>query len=125
MGVNCADALSHFVSTRNECRKQKGAYAKQYGARDVYLNTMFFHGLVDGIGKAWAVPQAGLFRRQSGDTLQTDGRVLAVNRHDTARTATIAVDCHTEHGRSARSLLAFNLDGLRARCQLSDQGETR
>lgn len=97
------------------------AYAKQQGARDVYLNTMFFHGLVDRVGKAWAGPQAWLARRQlqmiapvcAGDTLRTDGRVLAVDQHDAARTATVAVDCHTEHGPAAHSLLTFNLDGWR------------
>lgn len=97
------------------------AYANEQGARDVYLNTMFFHGLVDRVGKAWAGPQAWLAHRQlqmiapvcAGDTLRTDGRVLAVDQHDTVQTATVAVDCHTEQGPAARSLLTFNLDGLR------------
>jgi len=134
MPVTVTRCVLNAAATRDFFRGHHDqAYAKEQGARDVYLNTMFFHGLMDRIGKAWAGPQAWLARRQlqmmapvcAGDTLRTDGRVLAVNQRDTARTATVAVDCHTEHGLSARSLLTFNLDGLRARRLLSDQGETR
>ncbi|AXB46178.1 MULTISPECIES: FAS1-like dehydratase domain-containing protein [Pseudonocardiaceae] len=96
------------------------AYAREQGARDVYLNTMFLHGFVDRVGKAWAGPDAWLARRRlqmiapvcAGDTLRTDGRVLSIDDTAQPRQATLAIDCHTEHGLAARSTLVFNLDQL-------------
>lgn len=94
------------------------AYAKDQGARDVYLNTMFFHGFVDRIGKEWAGPDAWLARRQlqmiapvcAGDVLRSEAHVLSMDRDGTSRVATVAVDCHTDSGLAARSTLTFHLD---------------
>jgi acyl dehydratase len=93
-------------------------YAREQGARNVYLNTMFFHGFVDRVAKAWAGPDAWLARRQlqmiapvcAGDTLRTDGRVVSVDDGLQSRQATLAIDCYTEHGLAARSTLVFDLD---------------
>ncbi|RBM24414.1 hypothetical protein DI005_00430 [Prauserella sp. PE36] len=48
----------------------------------------------------------------AGDTLRTDGRVLSIDDTAQPRQATLAIDCHTEHGLAARSTLVFNLDQL-------------
>jgi len=58
--------------------------ARAQGIADCYVNTMFFHGLIDRLALCWAGPDAAIVRRnlamrQSavvGDTLRVGGRVL-------------------------------------------------
>lgn len=86
------------------------ACAKEQGVRDAYLNTVFFQGLVDRMGKAWAGPDAWLARRRlqmiapvcASDVLKTEGRVLAIKRDATSQTAGVAVDSSTERGLASR-----------------------
>ena len=81
-------------------------YARGQNARDIYLNTMFFHGLVDRVGGDWAGPEAWLARRRLdmvapvcvGDTIRSEGRV--VRRYEDAGRGLVDVEVCvlTEHG---------------------------
>ena len=82
-------------------------YARAQNARDVYLNTMFFHGLADRLALDWAGPRARIERRTLhmlspvcvGDTLTATG---VVEREDDDR-AIIAVDMRTRSAPGARA----------------------
>lgn len=100
-------------------------YARSQGARDAYLNTMFFHGLVDRVGKAWAGPEAWLSARTLrmlapvcvGDTLRTEGRVVARYEEQGLPTASLAVDVYVRETPVVRSELTVVLDGLPGRAR--------
>ena len=94
-------------------------YARSQNARDVYLNTMFFHGLADRVALDWAGPKARIARRQLqmlspvcvGDTLVATGRVVEHSRAPDSTSAkdsteptdraTVAVEMTTERGLGA------------------------
>lgn len=92
-------------------------YARGQNARDVYLNTMFFHGFVDRVGSDWLGPEAWLARRRLdmvapvcvGDTIRTEGRV--VRRYEDGGRGLIDVEVcvHTEHGLGAKAMLTYVL----------------
>lgn len=94
------------------------AYARSQGAADVYVNTMFLHGFVDRVGKAWAGPDAWLERRTLrmhapacvGTTLRTDGRVTSRHRR---RVAELAIAVLADDSLAATATLRFDLDGYR------------
>lgn len=96
------------------------AYARSQGAADIYVNTMFLHGLVDRVGKAWAGPDAWLERRTLrmhtpacvGTSLWTDGRVTARHRRDGRAVAEVAIDVLADDQLAAAATLTFDLDGL-------------
>lgn len=102
-------------------------YARGQNARDVYLNTMFFHGLADRLALDWAGPNARIVRRQlhmlnpvcAGDTLVATGEVTrrsqAPDSKDGANRATVAVDMKTETGPGARATVTVALTPARAR----------
>lgn len=95
------------------------AYAREQGAADVYVNTMFLHGLVDRVGKAWAGPDAWLVERTLtmrtpacvGQLLQTRGRVVARSTPDGRRLAELTVDVLADGAAAASAGLTFDLDG--------------
>lgn len=92
-------------------------YARGQNARDVYLNTMFFHGFVDRVGGDWAGPDAWLAHRRldmvapvcAGDTIRSEGRVL--RRYEDAGRGLVDVEVRvlTEHGLGARAILTYVL----------------
>jgi len=94
-------------------------YARSQGARDVYLNTMFFQGLVDRVITDWAGPDTWVtFRRLSmvapacvGDLLSTSGRVTAEREEHGRRIVDAEVTVRTEHGPVAIAELTTDLDG--------------
>jgi hypothetical protein len=84
-------------------------YAHSQGVRSVFLNTMFFQGLVDQLarqvaGPGWRVRRRGLRMRSSaclGDTVQGYALRPADNVVGTHPAVTVIVD--TEHGRCAEA----------------------
>ncbi len=92
-------------------------YARGQNARDVYLNTMFFHGFVDRVGGEWAGPDAWLFRRRLdmvspvcvGDTIRTEARVLRRYEHDGQSLVEVEVRVLTERGLGAAATLTYIL----------------
>ncbi len=92
-------------------------YARGQNARDVYLNTMFFHGFVDRVGGDWAGPEAWLARRRLnmlvpvcvGDTIRTEGCV--VRRYEDAGRGLVDVEVRvlTERGLGASAILTYVL----------------
>lgn len=97
------------------------AYARSQGAADVYVNTMFLHGFVDRVGKAWAGPDAWLERRTLqmhapacvGTTLRTDGRVTSHHLSHGRRVAEVAIAVLADDALAATATLRFDLDGYR------------
>lgn len=95
------------------------AYARAQGAADVYVNTMFLHGLVDRVGKAWAGPDAWLAERTLrmhtpacvGQLLRTRGRVVARTTRDGRRIAELTIDVLADDALAATAGLTFDLDG--------------
>ncbi len=81
-------------------------YARSQGARDVYLNTMFYHGLVDRIVTDWLGPDAWIARRRLrmvapacvGDVLRSSGRVAGEHPNPTDASVEVALRLATEHG---------------------------
>jgi acyl dehydratase len=92
-------------------------YAQGQNARDVYLNTMFFHGFVDRVGNDWAGPDAWLLKRRLamaapvcvGDTIRTEASV--VRRYEDGPRALVDLDVrvNTERGLGARAHLTYIL----------------
>jgi acyl dehydratase len=92
-------------------------YARAQNARDVYLNTMFFHGFVDRVGSDWLGPDAWLARRRLdmvapvcvGDTIRTDAHVI--RRYEDGGRALVDIEVRvlTEHGLGAKALLTYRL----------------
>ena len=96
-----------------------GDYARSQGVQDAYHNTMFFQGLVDRVGYAWAGYDAWLTHRQlrmvvpasNGECLRTAGRVVGEREEKGRRLADLEIDVLTERGRAVTSRLSFDLDG--------------
>lgn len=94
-------------------------YARAQGADDMYINTMFLHGLVDRVGKGWSGPEAWLRRRVLrmsspacvGSTLRTVGRVVSREVEDGRRMAQLSVDVLANDVPAASAMLRFDLDG--------------
>jgi acyl dehydratase len=95
-------------------------FARAHNARDVFLNTMFFHGLVDRIATDWAGPEAFVRARRLemvqpvcvGDTLRSEGRVVRRRRMVSGGDeADIEIRLMTELGIAAVSVLTVQLTG--------------
>ena len=94
-------------------------YARSQNVRDVYLNTMFFHGFVDRVGGDWAGPDAWLLRRQLwmmapicvGETIRTEGRVLRRFEKAGRRVVEVEVRVLAERGLGARAVLTYLFPG--------------
>ena len=92
-------------------------YARGQNARDVYLNTMFFHGFVDRVAGDWAGPDAWLWRRRLdmvapvcvGDTIRTAARVVRHYREEERGLVEIEMQVLTEHGLGAKASLTYIL----------------
>lgn len=92
-------------------------YARGQNARDAYLNTMFFHGLVDRVGSDWLGPDAWLLRRRLdmvapvcvGDTIRTEARVARRYEEGGRPLADIEVRVLTEHGVGVTARLTYIL----------------
>ncbi len=97
-------------------------YARAQGVQDAYHNTMFFQGLVDRVGYAWAGYDAWLTHRRlrmvlpacNGDTLCTRGRVVARRQENGRAMADLKIDVMTERGLAVTASLTFDLDGWNA-----------
>lgn len=94
-------------------------YARSQGARDVYLNTMFFQGLVDRVVTDWTGPEAWIAHRRLrmvapacvGDMLTTSGRVMT-RRHEVGRELVdVEITVTAGHGTAAIADLTIDLDG--------------
>ena len=129
-GAPLPEVRLHLTATRTAAMVPAGtrdlfpghhdaAYARSQGVADVYVNTMFLHGVVDRVGKAWAGPDAWLRRRRLrmhapacvGTTLRTDGRVTARHRRDGRAVAELAIDVLADDRLAATSTLTLDLDG--------------
>lgn len=92
-------------------------YAKAQNARDTYLNTMFFHGLVDRVVTDWAGPDGWIARRRLdmvapvciGDTMRTEARVVRRSEENERGLVEIEVRVLTEQGLGARATLTCRL----------------
>lgn len=88
-------------------------YARAQNARDVYLNTMFFHGLVDRVVTDWAGAEATLRARRLrmiapvcvGDTIRTRSRVVGRKLEGDVTVHDVSVEVRTEHGLGAEALV--------------------
>ncbi len=84
-------------------------YAHAQGARDVYLNTMFYHGFVDRVVTDWAGPDAFIMRRAlrmltpacAGDTLTTSAAIVGKREVDGRTLTDVEMAVHTAVGRAA------------------------
>ena len=89
-------------------------YARAQNARDVYLNTMFFHGFVDRVVTDWAGPEATIRTRRLrmiapvcvGDTIRTRSWVLGRRTDGDCATCDVRVEVRTEHGLGAEAVIA-------------------
>jgi len=98
-------------------------YAQGQGVRDAYHNTMYLQGFVDRAGYEWAGPDAWLVRRQlrmvvpacRGDTMRTDGRVVARREENGRDLVDLDIDVLTEHGIAVTTQLTFDLGGWEGR----------
>lgn len=85
------------------------AYARNQGARDVYLNTMFYHGFVDRVVTDWAGPDSRIVRRSlrmlvpacAGDTLTTSATIIAERDEGDPSFVDVEVGVYTAHGKAA------------------------
>ncbi len=84
-------------------------YARAQGARDIYLNTMFYHGFVDRVVTDWAGPDAFITRRAlrmltpacAGDTLVTSSVIAGDHEEDGRRLTDVEITVFTEVGTAA------------------------
>jgi acyl dehydratase len=84
-------------------------YAHAQGARDVYLNTMFYHGFVDRVVVDWAGPDSRVVHRKlrmvipacAGDVLTTSGTVAGVRDEGGATVTDVDLVVHTAFGTAA------------------------
>ena len=92
-------------------------YAQSQNVRDVYLNTMFFHGFVDRVGADWAGPEAWLARRRLdmvlpvcvGDEIRTESKVLRRYEEDGRGLVDVEVRVMTANGLGAKAMLTLAL----------------
>lgn len=90
-------------------------YAQAQNVRNVYLNTMFFHGFVDRIAGQWLGPRAWLVRRRLdmaapvcvGDTIHTEAEVRRRYQEDGRALVEIEVRVMTEHALGVRAVLTY------------------
>jgi acyl dehydratase len=90
-------------------------FARNQGVRDVYLNTMYLHGLVDRIGSDWAGPDAWLQRRRldmvvsicAGDVIETEAEVVAKYHEGDRHIVEVNVRLMTQQGVAARAALTY------------------
>jgi acyl dehydratase len=92
-------------------------YARGQNVRDVYLNTMFFHGFVDRVAGDWAGPAAWLLRRRLdmnlpvcvGDTMRTKAHVIRHYQEEEHGLVDVEVEVLTEHGLGVKAVLTYIL----------------
>jgi acyl dehydratase len=88
-------------------------YARAQNARDVYLNTMFFHGFVDRVVTDWAGPEATIQARRLrmiapvcvGDTIRTRSRVVGRRSAGDIALYDVRVEVRTERGLGADAVV--------------------
>ena len=93
-------------------------YARAQGARDVYLNTMFYHGFVDRVVTDWAGPDSRIVRRKlkmlvpacAGDVLTTSATVAEERREQGHTVVDVDVAVHTGTGTAAAAAITAALD---------------
>lgn len=89
-------------------------YAHAQGARDVYLNTMFYHGFVDRVVTDWSGPDSLIVRRAlrmltpacAGDTLTTSATIVGEREDRGRRLADIELTVYSEAGLAAAANIA-------------------
>lgn len=92
-------------------------YARGQNVRDVYLNTMFFHGFVDRVAGDWAGAAAWLLRRRLdmnlpvcvGDTMRTRAHVIRHYQEEEHGLVDVEVEVSTEHGLGVKAMLTYIL----------------
>jgi len=94
-------------------------YARAQGARDVYLNTMFYHGFVDRVVTDWAGPDATVVRRTlrmltpacAGDTLTTSATITAERIESGRTTVDVDLTVSADAGPAASASITVALEG--------------
>ena len=84
-------------------------YALAQGARDVYLNTMFYHGFVDRVVTDWAGPDSTIVRRGlrmvtpacAGDVLTTSATIVGERASEGRRVTDVDLTVYTAVGIAA------------------------
>ncbi|MEA2023642.1 MAG: MaoC family dehydratase N-terminal domain-containing protein [Actinomycetota bacterium] len=84
-------------------------YAQAQGARDVYLNTMFYHGFVDRVVTDWSGPESVILRRElrmltpacAGDALTTSATIAGEREERGRRLSEIDLTVYTAAGKAA------------------------
>ena len=92
-------------------------YARAQGARDVYLNTMFYHGFVDRVVTDWAGPRSRVLRRKlrmlvpacAGDVLTTSATVVSERQAQGQNVADVDVTVYTNNGAAATASIIVAL----------------
>lgn len=93
-------------------------FARAQGVRDVYVSTIFLHGVVDRVATSWLGPEAVLVRRRMsmhlpicvGDVIEGRGRVTGKSPAAGGRaTVDVAVELHTREGRATTAESTFEL----------------
>lgn len=94
-------------------------YAQAQNARDTYLNTMYFHGLVDRVVTDWTGPGGTIISRRLrmmapvciGDVIRTHA-VVVEHRPDPetgGQVVDVTVDVRSEHGTGASALVSCRI----------------
>ncbi|MEA2024521.1 MAG: hypothetical protein U9N79_09565, partial [Actinomycetota bacterium] len=84
-------------------------YARAQGARDVYLNTMFYHGFIDRVVTDWTGPDGVITRRAlqmltpacAGDTLTTSATITSERREAGRSVTDLEILVYSEVGSAA------------------------
>ncbi|MEA3511426.1 MAG: hypothetical protein U9R51_08335, partial [Actinomycetota bacterium] len=84
-------------------------YARAQGARDVYLNTMFYHGFVDRVVTDWSGPDSVIVRRAlrmltpacAGDVLTTSASIVGKREETGRRLTDIDLTVYSDAGKAA------------------------
>ncbi len=90
-------------------------YARAQGARDIYLNTMFYHGFVDRVVADWAGSDGVIVRRVlkmltpacAGDTLTTSATIAAESEVDGRHITDVEVTVYSDTGRTAAASITI------------------
>jgi acyl dehydratase len=92
-------------------------YAQAQGARDLYLNTMFYHGFVDRVVTDWAGPDSRILRRGlrmlmpacAGDVLTTSATVVAERQESGHPEVDVEVTVYSGKGPVAAAAITAGL----------------
>lgn len=93
------------------------AFARAQGVGEVYVSTIFLHGVIDRVAMETLPPDAALSRRRMtmhqpvrvGETIEGTGQITSITEDGGFRTLEIDVELHTERGLATTATLTITL----------------